>query len=201
MDGVFRYADDTLRFIVMLASKFNASPLEHRNDIVTTIGALCTLRTMSDETSGVNIEYIEELLDSDEGTKRFIGLLIDRDDALLGIIMFDDLRPTEPRVIRKFICGPKYGKKINGFFERHLIEYGKNLLKEGRIPEERKGEFTHVTVSLVSIDEDPVRTFHENMGYTLSPESGKGVMTKIVSIPPSGGKRKTRRRGRKSRRS
>jgi len=150
---------------------------------------------------GVDRKYIVDSLDPtfnpDIVDHGWMGILLKTNVDpqkvnLIGIILFRDMRPGTPRVNRDFICAPSYGRVLNMFFDRHIVEYGQKLR-----------DYRDVTVSLDSINARGVLESHGNNGYARTGEVLNAhkdpfnhliVMEKRITIPHLGGRRRTRRR-------
>jgi hypothetical protein len=192
------YDDTTQKFVVFPKKAFydDATLLPaSRNEIISKMGELCH--------NGVSGDYIKGSLEKDPEmeTHGWIGVLgdthnpdFDVDRDVVGVIVFADMRPEQPRVIRKFICGPGMGSELNALFEQHLVARGQKLDK-----------YEDVTIYLDAINVEKVIASYAKNGYRVSgvvtkdpadpenPEYFTIRMHKTVAIPRSGGRRRRTR--------
>jgi len=192
------YDDTTQKFVVFPKKAFfdDATLLpESRDAILGKMGELCH--------NGVSGDYIEGSLERDPEmeTHGWIGVLgdthnpdFDVDRDVVGVIVFADMRPEQPRVIRKFICGPGMGSELNALFEQHLVARGQKLDK-----------YEDITIYLNSINVEKVIASYAKKGYKLTgvvnkdpadpenPEFFTMGMYKTLAIPRSGGRRRRTR--------
>ena len=153
------YTSETNVFRVVSAKVFeDGTVFEAIEFILDMLSGLCK--------EGIGRNYIEHSIFTGEHaySHGWIGFLLNTpsidapmtSDNIVGVIMFEDMRPDKPIVIRKFICGRKMGATLNNFFEEHI--------RKGPLP---------VTVYLRSIlvsdgPADKVLTFHQSMGYEIT---------------------------------
>jgi hypothetical protein len=162
------YTSETNVFRVVSAKVFD--------DNMTVFAAIEFILDMLSELckGGVGSKYIERSIFTGDHaySHGWIGFLLNTpsidapmtSDNIVGVIMFEDMRPDKPIVIRKFICGRGVGAKLNYFFEEHI--------RKGPLP---------VTIYLRSIlvskddgnanaadKKNKVLTFHQSRGYVIT---------------------------------
>ena len=195
--------DDTTQKLVVFPKKvfFDDTQLspESRKAILGKMSELCNGHK---DLKGVSDDYIKRTLqDPEMETHGWVGVLGDTHNAdfevnrdVVGVIAFADMRPEQPRVIRKFICGPGMGSEINALFEKHLVARGQKLDK-----------YEDITIYLDAINVPKVIAWHATNGYKPTgvvtkdsekpenPEYFTIGMSKTLAIPRSGGRRRRTR--------